>query len=146
MSLLSSSLIFSTAMHRLTLFKPHVMSILTPFHTSPPLLSTHHPRSLLPIRTTSLAESYEESDIATVSYLSIFARTILSVPNILTDVLEALITSTGLCKVFGISSESSAADKTKAHQSLFAMLVRLMIEKFDSVAYCTAGAWRRKLW
>jgi hypothetical protein len=102
--------------------------------------------SLPPNRTTSLAESYEESDIATVSYLSIFARTILSVPNILTDVLEALITSTGLCKVFGISSESSAADKTKAHQSLFAMLVRLMIEKFDSVAYCTAGAWRRKLW
>ena len=105
-----------------------------------------HPHSVPPIRTTSLAESYEESDIATVSYLSIFARTILSVPNILTDVLEALITSTGLCKVFGISSESSAADKTKAHQSLFAMLVRLMIEKFDSVAYCTAGAWRRKLW
>ena len=26
------------------------------------------------------------------------------------------------------------------------MLVRLMIDKFDSVAYCTTGAWRRKLW
>ena len=96
--------------------------------------------------TNTHTESFEEADIAVLSYLSIFARTILSVPNVLTDILEAVIRSTELSKIFCITVESSVVDKTKAQQSLFTMLVRLMIDKFDSVAYCTTGAWRRKLW
>ena len=104
---------------------------------TPPYTHTH---------THTHTESFEEADIAVLSYLSIFARTILSVPNVLTDVLEALITSSELSKIFCITIESSVIDKTKAQQSLFSMLVRVMIDKFDSVAYCTTGAWRRKLW
>ena len=112
-----------------------------PFYFLQPL-----PTLSLPYTHTHTSESFEEADIAVLSYLSIFARSILSVPDVLTDVLEALISSTELSKIFCITLESSGIDKSKAQQSLFSMLVRLMIDKFDSVAYCTTGAWRRKLW
>ena len=107
------------------------------------------PCSFLKLRTYVLlfpSESYAEADIAVVSYLSILARIILSAPNTLTDILEVVISSSDLSKIFRVTSESSSADKAQAQHSLFNFLIRLMIDKFDAVAYCSAGAWRRKLW
>ena len=86
----------------------------------------------------SLGEHREE-DVVLVSYLSIFARMLL------TDAAQIMPAARSIC------AECLAADAAGSltgldESILVKCLVRLMIDKFDAVGSCTAGMWRRRLW
>jgi hypothetical protein len=97
------------------------------------------------VKEMKVLEAHEEADVAVVSYLSIVARLALYDPQFLTQAIQAIITSPVLGPVFNLSSNDSN-EAIAVRENILQMLIRLMIDKFDSVAYSSSGAWRRKLW
>jgi hypothetical protein len=80
-------------------------------------------------------EKHKYEDVALVSYLSIVARLLLCNMSVLVTAAQRLAAE--LAPALG-----PAVD----HNEILRCVARLMIDKFDSVGYCTGGVWRRKLW
>ncbi len=81
-------------------------------------------------------QDFAEADVAVVSYLSIFARLCLNSSDTLQREIWTL-------------SQSIRTPEVSSHSEPFVLrrsLLRLLIDKFDSVGYCQGGMWRRRLW
>jgi len=102
-------------------------------------------------------KTYEEADVAVVSYLSIFARLLLAenlsrgaisagpgAPiNVLTESLGA--TARDINSL--ISAKGGGSDDLlSSTHDLLCRVLKLMLSLFDSVNYRPGGVWHRKLW
>jgi hypothetical protein len=84
----------------------------------------------------SQLEDMQEADIAIVSYLSVLARIALVTPAAASEAANALAVHPDLVSHLGGATGGV----------LLRGLIRLMIDKFDCVGYCTGGSYRRRLW
>jgi len=80
-------------------------------------------------------EKYKFEDVALVSYLSVVARLLLCNMPVLVTAAQRLA-----------GELAPALGPAVDHNEILRSVVRLMIDKFDSVGYCAGGVWRRKLW
>jgi hypothetical protein len=90
------------------------------------------------VKEMKVLEAYEEADVAVVSYLSVVARLALYGPQFLTQAVQAIISSPVLGPTFNLNSKDSN-EAVAVQENILQMLIRLMIDKFDSVAYSSSG-------
>jgi hypothetical protein len=88
-----------------------------------------------------MLSDYEESDIAVISYLSVVARMILLNAQLMVEAATAVLSALRAEGALQPAGEGSGDP-----QVLMKEITRLLIDKFDSVGYCSAGMWRRRLW
>jgi hypothetical protein len=74
---------------------------------------------------------YKEEDVATVSYLSALAKIML---------VDMSVFRTGISVMCASVGDQGASNHT------FHGIVRLLLEKFDAVGYCSGGLYYRHLW
>jgi hypothetical protein len=74
---------------------------------------------------------YREDDVATVSYLSALAKVML---------VDMSVFRTGISVMCASVGDQGASNQT------FHGIVRLLLEKFDAVGYCSGGLYYRHLW
>lgn len=86
-------------------------------------------------------QDFGEADVAVVSYLSIVSRLCL----ISTATLQTAVTQ--LAEHCGrLDPDNGPGSIWQDPLGLLTCLLRLLIDKFDSVGYCSAGTWRRRMW
>lgn len=81
----------------------------------------------------NLFKAYKESDIALVAYLGVISRLMLCAPDTMVAIAEKLIVSMG-----GPSYQNAGMVLIKG-------IIRLMLDKFDSFNYSSAGFWKRRV-
>ena len=90
----------------------------------------------------ALFETFEESDIALVSYLSVCARCIMIDATFVKHCCGHVMESNSLT---GVLTSELKIDEGRLNNMLFNALCRLLIEKFDTFGYSKGGIWRRLL-
>lgn len=91
----------------------------------------------------SLDRCRQDHDLGLVAYLSVVARVLLCSPELLGPVVTELSGELAQQTRIGLTPEGAMVLEPNA---LLKAILRLLLDKFDQVGYCTAGMWRRKLW
>jgi hypothetical protein len=90
--------------------------------------------------------SHEEAEIAVLYYLSVFARVLLCCPQAVREIINVLLLKPELSGANFQGFDGSVGASGDKGMIILRMLLRLMLDTFDSVSLSSGGSWRRRLW